>query len=132
MIIYSGAVVEKMRVNGILYGRPKGGKIRTVEIGPGETIKELQYHKTAWWWPETMCSLAIITDVNTYHVDGFEEWKAQNPSGRWGYCGSKKFSIQIPEDQDINSFFESEIIYGSFTRYGSNWIIGFKSETEIV
>ena len=84
-----------------------------------------------------MCSLTIITDVNIYHVPGFEEWKAENPDGRWAYCGggrwvSKKFSVQIPIDQDLNSFFDSEIIYGSFSRYGSNWIMGFKSQTEIV
>ena len=132
MIIYSGAVVDRLHVNGISYGRPKGGKIRSIEIGPEETITELQYHKTAWWWEGTMCSFTLVTDVNTYHVGGFEEWKAENPNGRYGYCGSKKFSVQIPTNQDINSFFESEIIYGRIKRFGSNWIIGFKSETEIV
>ena len=132
MILYSGAVVDRMLVNGISYGRSKGGTFRSIEIGPNETIKELQYHKTAWWWEETMCSFTLITNANTYHVGGFEEWKAENPNGRYGYCGTKKYSVQIPTDQDINSFFESEMIFGSYTRYGSDWIIGFKSETEIV
>ena len=121
-----------MYVDGILYGRSTGGTSRDIEIGPNEIITELQYHKTAWWWEGTMCSFTLITDVNTYHVGGFEEWKAINPSGRYGYCGKKKFSVQIPNGQDTNSFFESDIIYGSISGWGSNWIMGFKNEIELV
>ena len=131
MAIYSGAVVDRIRVNGTFYGRSRGGKIRSVEVGTDEKIEELQYHKAAWWWEEALCSLTIKTDTNTYHIDGFEEWKAKNPNGRYGYCGSKQFSVKIPKNQDFNSFLNSEIIYGAYKRYGSDWIIGFNGETEI-
>ena len=30
------------------------------------------------------------------YVDGFEEWKAVNPDGRYGYCGSELFSVKVP------------------------------------
>ena len=131
MTIYSGAVVDRIRVNASFYGRPRGGSIRSVEIGTDEKIEELLYHKAVWWWEEALCSLSIKTDANTYHVGGFEEWKAKNPNGRYGYCGTKKYSVKIPKNQDFDSFLNSEIIYGDFKRYGSDWIIGFNGEVEV-
>ena len=132
MTIYSNAVVERIRVNTTLYGRPKGGLIRSVEIGSDEKIEELLYHKVVnTWWEEALCSLSIKTDANTYHVGGFEKWKAKKPNGRYGYCSTKKYSVKIPKNQDFNAFLDSQIIYGTLGGYGSDWIIGFDGEAEV-
>ena len=96
LVIHNAAVLDRLEFNGVQYGRSNGGTERIVEFGQNEVVKEFQYHKTAWWWIDTLCSFTIITNIKTHHVDGFEEWKAVNPDGRYGYCGSELFSVKVP------------------------------------
>lgn len=88
--------MNRIEYNGIEVGRSDGGIARTIELGPNEIVENFQYHKAEWWWVDTLCSLTIKTNVNIYVVDGFEEWKAENPDGRYGYCGSRLFYAEIP------------------------------------
>ena len=115
-----------MYIHGIRYGRTGGGNAQDVQIDQNEKIKEIQYQKAVSRssYPESrvgaLCSLTLITDDNTYQII---------PSSQSsGQCGNKSFSVQIPNNQDLNSFLNTETIY----RSGSDWIIGFKGEIEIV
>ena len=152
LFIYSKEVIYSLKFNNDLYGRPNGGVERIIEFEPNEVVEEFQYHKTAWWWPGTLCSFAITTNVITYHqvdgnitteilrrktynVEGFEEWKAENPSGRYGYCGKQLFSVKVSSNEDLNSFFNSELVIGvskdESVNRGPDWILGFKNETVV-
>ena len=114
-----------MRIHGDYYGRSDGGRAFNVEIGQGETIKEIQYRKALSSESQViaLCSFTIITDENIYQA---EELDQMNTKKTKHLCDEKQFSVEIPNDVDINSFLNSETIYRS------DWIIGFKGEIEIV
>ena len=131
LFIYSKEVIYSLKFNNDLYGRPNGGVERIIEFEPNEVVEEFQYHKTAWWWPGTLCSFAITTNVNTYNVDGFKEWEAKNLE-RYGYCAKQQlFSVKVSSNEDLNSFFNSELVIGVSRGESANWILGFKNEAEV-
>ena len=120
-----------MYIHGIRYGRTGGGNAQEVQIGQNEKIKEIQYQKAVSRpsFPESrvgaLCSLTFITDANSYQIETMDQ---MNSNDSRQICGDKRFSVQIPNHQDLNSFLNTETIY----RSGSDWIIGFKGEMEIV
>ena len=120
--------MDRLRIHGDYYGRSDGGRAYNVEIGQGETIKEIRYRKALSRSSESqvtgLCSFTFVTDANIYQA---EELNQINSKEYWRHiCDEKQFSVEIPNDLDINSFLNSETIYKS------DWIIGFKGELEIV
>ena len=123
--------MRKLKVNDFQYGKTEAFNERVVEsitLQADEIVEELRYHKAEWWWISTFCSFTILTNRGSYYFKWSEDWKAQNPTGRWGYCGTKQYSVKVPSYTDLNSFFESSLIYGTYEKYGTNWMIGFKNE----
>ena len=120
-----------MYIHGIRYGRTGGGNAQDVQIDQNEKIKEIQYQKAVSRpsFPESrvgaLCSLTLITDDNSYQIETMNQ---MNSDDSRQFCGDKRFSVQIPNNQDFNSFLNTETIY----RSGHDWIIGFKGEIEIV
>ena len=117
-----------MTIDGVEYGRFSSESARLVEIRPDEVIEEIQYNKAVWWWKDAICSLSFITNQTTYSINWSDQWKAVNPNGRYGYCGTTKYSVRVPQGQNLNNFFNSSIIFGTNEKYGPNYIIGFKNE----
>ena len=105
---------------------------RSISLRPNEFLEEIQYNKADGFSIKAgVCFMTLITNMETYHLDWAESWIAENPTERKGYCGNKQFSVRIPKTGNLNSFFESNIIYGTYKKHGTNWILGFKTETEI-
>ena len=124
LTFYTGAVVDKILFNGDLFGRPSGGFAKPVVIGPNEIIQEFQYSKAIRFYTGKLCYMIIKTDLNDYPIEGFDQWEGHS-SDRQGYCDTTpQYSVQIPSNQDLGSFLDFNIVYDS------QWIIGFKNETE--
>lgn len=124
LIIYSGAIVDGIRLNGVEYRRSDGGSARTFAFGPDEIVEELRYRKASRYYINSLCYLVIITNFDTYQVDGFAEWEAGD-SQRGGYCATQQYSVQIPSDQNFAAFLDSNILYDAVS------ITGFNGENEL-
>ena len=119
--IHRGGVVDSITLNDKQYGRSSGGVVESITMEPDEIIEEIIYRKAVLVWIDSLCSMIIGTNFNT-HVVSFPEWKIQTAN----YCGETLFSVRIPNNQNLASFFDTELEYNY-----DNWIIGFQNETVI-